>query len=115
MKNEAPYIREWITYHRIVGVEHFYIYDNESEDNLKEVLQPYIDARVVTYIYFPGCLKQKAAYNNAIKCFKNETKWIAIIDIDEFIVPIKTEKIIDALNEIKSCLRQKFFICLKIH
>jgi hypothetical protein len=115
VKNEAPYIQEWIEYHHIVGVEHFYIYDNESVDNLKDILQPYIDAGVVTYIYFPGRLKQKAAYNNAIKYFRNETKWLAIIDVDEFIAPIKTEKIIDALNEIKSRLRQRLFACLKIH
>jgi hypothetical protein len=115
VKNEASYIREWIEYHRIVGVEHFYIYDNESEDDLKNILQSYIDAEIVTYIYFPGRIKQKAAYNNAIKYFKHETKWLAVIDIDEFIVPVKTEKIIEAINEIKSCLRQRFFVGLKIH
>ncbi|MDR0410387.1 MAG: glycosyltransferase family 92 protein [Treponema sp.] len=115
VKNESPYILEWIEYHRIVGVEHFYIYDNESADNLKDVLQSYINAEIVTYIYFPGLLKQKPAYNNAVKHFRNETKWLAVIDIDEFIVPVKTEKIIDALNEIKLRLHQRFFVCLKMH
>jgi glycosyltransferase involved in cell wall biosynthesis len=115
VKDEAPYIQEWIEYHRIVGVEHFYIYDNESVDNLKDILQPYIDAKIVTYTYFPGHLKQRAAYNDAIKHYKNEMKWLAIIDIDEFIAPVKTEKIIDTINEIKSRLRQRPFVCLKIH
>jgi glycosyltransferase involved in cell wall biosynthesis len=114
-RNEAPYILEWIEYHRIVGVEHFYIYDNESVDNLKDILQPYINSGIVTYTYFPGRVKQGAAYNDAIKHYKNEMKWLAIIDINEFIAPVKTEKIIDAINEIKSSLRQKPFICLKIH
>ena len=43
LQNEAPYIKEWIEYHRLVGVERFYIYDNESTDNVKEILKPYID------------------------------------------------------------------------
>ena len=54
IKNEGPYLREWLEYHKLIGVEHFYVYDNESSDNTKEVLQPYIDAGDVTYIYFPG-------------------------------------------------------------
>lgn len=41
-KNEGPYIREWIEYHKIVGVERFYFYDNDSSDNTREVLEPYI-------------------------------------------------------------------------
>ena len=49
MKNEAPYVKEWLDYHLAAGVEHFYIFDNESSDNLKEILQPYIDAGIVTY------------------------------------------------------------------
>ena len=31
-KNEGPYFREWIEWHRKQGVEKFYIYDNESND-----------------------------------------------------------------------------------
>ena len=37
-KNEAPYIKEWIEYHKLVGVERFYFYDNGSTDNTREVL-----------------------------------------------------------------------------
>ncbi|MDR0485482.1 MAG: glycosyltransferase family 2 protein, partial [Elusimicrobiota bacterium] len=41
-KNEAPYLKEWIEYHRALGVEKFYIYDNNSSDNTFEILKPYI-------------------------------------------------------------------------
>ena len=37
MKNEAPYVKEWLDYHLLAGVDHFFIYDNETPDNLKEV------------------------------------------------------------------------------
>jgi hypothetical protein len=114
-KSEGPYIREWIEYHIIVGVEHFYIYDNESSDNLKVVLQPFVDKGIVTYTFFPGKLKQQLAYNDAIKRFRNKSKWIAFIDIDEFIVPLKRDKIVDVINDISSTFKKKLFVCLKIH
>ena len=28
-KNEEPYIKEWIEFHKIVGVDHFYLYNNK--------------------------------------------------------------------------------------
>lgn len=54
VKNEAPYIIEWIEFHKLVGVDKFYIYDNESSDNLKELLQPYIKSGIVVYHSSPG-------------------------------------------------------------
>ena len=29
-KNEAPYLKEWIEFNHLVGVEHFYLYNNNS-------------------------------------------------------------------------------------
>jgi len=31
-KDEAPYLPEWIEFHRLVGVERFFLYDNGSGD-----------------------------------------------------------------------------------
>ena len=53
-KNEGRYLQEWIEYHKMLGVEKFFIYDNESADNTREILQPYIDTNLVEYCYFPG-------------------------------------------------------------
>jgi len=39
-KNEARYLREWIEFHRLVGVDHFYLYENRSEDDFAPVLAP---------------------------------------------------------------------------
>lgn len=53
-KNEGPYIKEWIEYHKLVGVDRIYFYDNESQDNTKEVLKPYIEDGTVIYHYVQG-------------------------------------------------------------
>lgn len=102
MRNEGPYLKEWIEYHKIVGVERFYLYDNESTDNTKEVLKPYIDSGLVIYTYAPGNKKdgfQSKTYNDCISKYKNDTWWLALIDIDEFLVPTKENTVTDFLRK----------------
>jgi hypothetical protein len=99
LKNEALYIREWIEYHLLVGVERFYLYDNESEDNLKEVLEPYIKRGVVVYTLWAGKMQQVPVYNDAVLKYKSETKWLAIIDADEFIVPLQDDSVPQFLKD----------------
>lgn len=100
MKNEAPYVKEWLDYHILAGVEHFYIYDNDSPDNLKEILQPYINAGVVTYIFYPGKARQYEAYNDAIQDYRFLCRYIAFIDADEFIFPQNNKSVIEVVDEI---------------
>ena len=42
-KNENTYLGEWLEYHRIVGVDHFYLYDDDGSPEARELLQPYIE------------------------------------------------------------------------
>lgn len=100
-KNEGPYIKEWIEWHLSKGVEKFYIYDNESEDNTKDILSPYIENGIVEYTYFPGEKMQMAAYDHCINKHRLETHWMAFIDLDEFIVPIKDKIIPEFLERFK--------------
>ena len=106
-KNEASYIREWIEFHRLVGVEKFFIYDNESTDNLKEILQPYIDSEIVEYICFPGKCRQFAAYRNSIRRNANKVKYMAFIDCDEFITPIKHNTIPEFIEYLEKKINHK--------
>lgn len=103
-KNEAPYLREWIEYHRIVGVERFYFYDNESDDDTKEVLEPYVKDGIVVYHHLPnhpitGQRQQTEAYEDAIFKYRDRTRWLALIDVDEFIVPVEKDSIPDFLAD----------------
>lgn len=105
-KNEAPWLKEWIVYHHdILGVDHFYLYDNDSTDNFKAVLKPYIEQGFVELIdwnsgddshWIHGVADaqwmpcQLGAYNDCLKKRAlGKAKWVAMIDIDEFIVPVK--------------------------
>lgn len=84
-KDEAPFLQEWIEYHHLIGIEHFYLYNNNSTDNYEEVLQPYIDKGLVTLIDWPQEHSQRQAYHNAWESFKQECNWICFLDADEFI------------------------------
>ena len=87
-RDEGIFLKEWIEYHLIAGVEHFYLYNNFSDDHYKEVLQPYIDKGIVDLTEWPVPYGQFAAYEDFWKKYKNETKWICFIDIDEFFCPL---------------------------
>jgi hypothetical protein len=87
-KNESKFLDEWIRYHLVVGVDHFYLYNNNSNDTFLNVLQPYIDKGVVDLIDWPYNHSQMKAYEDCYNKHKNHTNWLAFIDIDEFICPI---------------------------
>ena len=79
VKNEARYIREWLEYHFLIGVDHIYIYDNDSTDGIHALLVPYIKKGLVTYILCPGKKMQIPAYNDAIARFGIKNKWMGFI------------------------------------
>ena len=100
-KNEGPYFQEWIEWHRKQGVEKFYIYDNESTDGTRDVLAPYIEAGTVEYTWFPGSKRQLAAYDDCFERHRTDARWIAVIDLDEFIVPMQDASIPEFLRRME--------------
>ena len=100
-KNEGPYFKEWIDWHHSQGVEKFYIYDNESTDCTKEVLEPYIKSGLVEYNYWPGRKQQLPAYDDCFERHRLDTRWLAVIDLDEFIMPVKDKSIPDFLRRME--------------
>lgn len=106
-KDEARYLKEWIEFHRLVGVEHFYLCSHNSTDNYREVLEPYIKKNIVelkeliidsdaSVQTFNGI--QIGFYNECLLKAKNETKWLAVIDSDEFLFPVKKKSLMDVLK-----------------
>lgn len=84
-RDEGPYLAEWVEFHLLQGVEHFYLYNHRSQDNYWEVLKPYVQQGIVTLIQFDRDPPQFAAYNDCLENFGKHNRWIAFIDIDEFL------------------------------
>ena len=102
VKDEGAYILEWLEYHLLQGVDHFYIYNNNGTDNTLELLKSYIQKGIVTWREFSGPNMQMEIYNDAITNYKNETRWMGFIDCDEFVVPMKHTSLAKALKDYES-------------
>jgi hypothetical protein len=99
MKNEGPYLKEWLEFHLMTGVEHFYLFDNNSDDETIEILKGYIQRGIVSYQFWPDHPGQLKAYMHTLMNYKNDSFWIAFIDLDEFIIPVKKDSIPEIMTE----------------
>jgi hypothetical protein len=86
VKDENSYIQEWLDYHILQGVEHFWVYDNESTKPMAVTLQEYIDRGWATVNTIQGRAMQMFAYDHCIQTYGSRSKWIGFIDTDEFFV-----------------------------
>lgn len=86
-RNEARYMREWIEYHLLIGVDHIFLYNNFSTDDFMPILQPYIEKGVVTLTEWPHEHGQMECYMHCSANFGKSCRWIAFIDLDEYICP----------------------------
>jgi len=93
-KDESLSLKEWVEYHLLIGVDHFYLYNNLSSDNFVEILAPYIEKGVVTLINWPiHPPSQVPAYQHFHDNYWNSSQWVAFIDLDEYICPRKKDNI----------------------
>ena len=100
--NERNYIKEWLDYHLLSGVDHFYLYDHESTDNYREISRPYEEKGLVTDKYYPGKVKHIAAFNDAVKNFKFFCRYMTFIDDDEFLLPKHNKTIGEVIDDVFS-------------
>jgi hypothetical protein len=98
-RDEAPYLREWIEFHRLVGVERFFLYDHESVDAHLAVLAPYLEGGIVEVSPAPEFPWQTRSYTDCLQRHADDARWIAFIDIDEFLFSPLGRPVSDVLRE----------------
>lgn len=87
--------QEWLEYHLLLGVEHFYLYPNNCSDEFLANLRAYEERGVVTLCHLAqkkdNILRfqkiQRQCFNHFLKHHAMKSSWCAIIDDDEFINP----------------------------
>jgi Glycosyltransferase family 92 len=97
--NEARYLREWIEFHKLVGFERFFLYNNFSTDHHREVLAPYIADGAVVHHEWPVEPAQMAGYRDVLERHGAETRWLGIFDIDEFLFSPTGRQVSEVLSD----------------
>lgn len=96
-RDETPYMREWLEYHLLVGVDHFYLYDDSSGDDFQSLLAPYVSEGVVTLHGWETSPGQVGCYNACLAAYRDHTHWLAFIDLDEYLVPVRHDTVVECL------------------
>lgn len=95
-KDSASYLAEWLAFYELMGVERFFLYNNESADDFEPVIAPYL-ARGSVRVDFPGRGVQRQMYDHCLKEFGGATRWLLFCDDDEFFFPVAEIPLVQAL------------------
>ncbi|MBW6507465.1 MAG: glycosyltransferase family 2 protein [Rhodobacteraceae bacterium] len=90
MKNEGPFILEWLAYHRAIGVDDFLIYTNDCTDGTDTMLQLLQAKGLVQHRENPFRTLNLPPQHAALQAAEAEPMmqncgWAICMDVDEFI------------------------------
>lgn len=86
LRNQGRFLREWVIYHGQIGVGRWFIYDNNSDDDIEEV----IESLVINHNYnitrhvWPWIKSQEAGFSHCALRARDSCEWVGFIDVDEF-------------------------------
>jgi len=90
MKNEGPFILEWLAYHRVIGVERFLVYTNDCDDGTDTFLELLQEKGLVQHRDNPFKGTNMKPQHAALHAADHEpvitgAAWAICMDVDEFI------------------------------
>ena len=90
-KDEDDYLEEWVRYHQLIGVEKFFIFDHRSANPIERTLAPMVASELVNVVRATGQYPQVPLYTWLLQNHQPASRWIAFIDVDEFLVPTRED------------------------
>ncbi len=88
VREEAPYLLEWIAYHRALGVNTFLLADNGGSDGTSKLLGELQEAGVISQSDWRDQRnRQMPFYGQALEAARSFADGLFFIDVDEFLRP----------------------------
>ena len=82
-RDEAPYLREWVEFHRLVGVSVSFS-TTTTASTITARCWLHVDDGSVTIHDWPQWPAHVQTYDDCLKRHREDSRWIAFIDLDEF-------------------------------
>ena len=100
VRGEDIYVREWVSFHISLGVEHIFLVENSAQTSLHNVIGDFVNAGFVTLYRFPPRKNaQKLAFNKGIEMLSRVSRWVGFFDVDEFVFPINASGLPQLLRD----------------
>ncbi|MCR9069681.1 MAG: glycosyltransferase family 2 protein [Rhodobacteraceae bacterium] len=89
MKDEGPFLLEWLAYHRLIGFDRVWVYSNDCRDGSDAMLDRLAEMGLVRHVRNAVPEGRKPQPHALSKGQKNaaltETDWLIVMDADEFL------------------------------
>jgi Glycosyltransferase family 92 len=108
-KHEQDYMEEWLNHHINQGISHFYMYSNDENMHNYPYLTNYLE--YITLIPWTdkkndetnkGDTIQRQAYTHCIQNYNHEYRYLMMLDLDEFIIPLENKTVLDIIDSLDS-------------
>ncbi|KAK7395730.1 hypothetical protein VNO78_16297 [Psophocarpus tetragonolobus] len=86
LRNQARFMKEWVMYHTKIGVQRWFIYDNNSDDDLENVISflKSVGYNISQHLW-PWVKTQEAGFAHCALRARASCEWVGFIDVDEFL------------------------------
>ncbi|KAG0483299.1 hypothetical protein HPP92_011383 [Vanilla planifolia] len=101
LRNQARFLREWILYHSRIGIERWFIYDNNSDDDIEHVVVSLSTKwnLLISLHEWPWVKTQEAGFAHCALRARPSCEWVGFLDVDEFLYfPSPEVKLHDVLR-----------------
>ncbi len=91
MKNEAPFLLEWVAYHRLIGVNDILVFSNDCTDGTDRMLERLDELGLVRHFANPSFLAKSDKHHLMMMRYVNRLErvrrsdWVISLDADEFV------------------------------
>lgn len=103
MKDEGPFILEWLAYHRLIGINDFIVFTNNCTDGTDRLLDRLDELGYLRHLPNPSMMFDHGRHHWAVLQYINHmgrlrrSDWVLSFDVDEFLCINTGDGTLDAL------------------